>query len=347
MLAAWAQAAVLLLPLPAVIVANLAERDPHGPFRAASGAILLAIPAFALALGGVQVVTDPALRAGGFGLALSGAVALAVQAGPAGLLLQRLMPYRASSHVHRLALVLTVLITGNQVTAQLTSDVLATTAAGAALSRTDLVLQELPFLIAAFFGAGLLTRRSTRATAVRLGLVRPAPWQVAAGLVAAAAFVAFGTGMDRLAEVLTPDLARRVGAASGRVFGHLGDPAGVMTIAIAAGLCEEALFRGALQPRLGLLWPAVVFTAVHTQYGLSLDTVAVLVLATSLGLLRRYTNTTTTIVCHVAYNAAVGFGLGRLPPQQAIAVAAGLVTLLVIAWAAGRTFRPAVPPGGG
>jgi len=133
-------------------------------------------------------------------------------------------------------------------------------------------------------------------------------------------FYAFGVGADALAQWLTPGLAQRVNAASGRIFSGLGDPVGIATIAITAGICEELFFRGALQPRLGLVWPALVFASVHTQYGLSLDALAVLVLALGLGLLRRYTNTTTSALCHVTYNALVGVGIGALGLAPAIAL---------------------------
>jgi membrane protease YdiL (CAAX protease family) len=152
------------------------------------------------------------------------------------------------------------------------------------------------------------------------------------GLAAAGLFYAFGIGAEALAQWLTPGLAQRVNGAGGRIFAGLGDPLGIATIAITAGVCEELFFRGALQPRLGLLWPAVVFASVHTQYGLSLDALAVLVLALGLGLLRRYANTTTSALCHVTYNALVGTGIGFLGPIPAIALEAVLVVAALATW---------------
>ncbi len=100
------------------------------------------------------------------------------------------------------------------------------------------------------------------------------------------------------------------------------------------------LFRGALQPRLGLLWTAIVFTAVHTQYGLSIDALAVLVLALGLGLLRRVANTTTSALCHIAYNGLVGGGLGWIGLFPALAVESGLVVLLAITYFRNRRQLP-------
>src|SRR5206468_8640100 len=103
---------------------------------------------------------------------------------------------------------------------------------------------EVPFLFAAFAGAGLLARRDLGQTAARLGYSRPRWWHVALALAAAGAFFALGVGLDYLGQKLTPGTAREVSSATNRIFGQwTSDPAGVITIALAAGICEEALFR--------------------------------------------------------------------------------------------------------
>jgi CAAX protease family protein len=275
----------------------------------------------------------------GTGFVVSGVLATAVQVEPWLGWCARVLPIDRGRHVHRLALVLSLLLVLTQLVTQLTTDVLAVQAtAGTSLSRTDLILQELPFLLAAVAGVGLGIRRGPRATLRRLGLVRPEPWQLAIALGAAGAFYAFGVGMDQLGQALTPNLAHRVEAATNRLFAHLTDPLGVVTIAVAAGVCEETLFRGALQPRLGLLWVAIVFTSVHTQYGLSVDTVAVLILACGLGFVRRFANTTTSMLCHVTYNGLVGFGVGWIGVGPALGVEAALLVAAAVAYL--RTRRP-------
>lgn len=333
-LVAWDQEVVLLLPLPLLLSVNLGRRAENPGLHAFNQGMLLAVPALLAVLGladAAAAVGHPSLVLAGLGLLATGVVGLAVQAGPVAAVLRRLLPYDPSNQVHVLALVLTVGVVGSQITTQLTTDVLASAAKGASLSRLDLVAQEIPFLLAALVGVGWLTRRSGREAALRLGYVVPAWWQVALAVAAAGAFFAFGTGMDWLAQQLTPDLAHRVGAANSRLFGGLGDPVGILTLAVVPGLCEEALFRGALQPRLGLAWTAIVFAAVHTQYGLSLDALAVLILAFGLGILRHYTNTTTSTVCHVVYNGLVGFGIGWLGGAGPGVAAEGILVAVLLA----------------
>ena len=93
------------------------------------------------------------------------------------------------------------------------------------------------------------------------------------------------------------------------------------------GLCEEILFRGALQPRIGLLATAVLFASIHTQYGFSFDALSVLVVAVGLGLVRKYTNTTTSCVCHVSYNLLAAIGIAGALMGVAIAVEALLLAI--------------------
>lgn len=331
-LVAWSQVIVLLLPLPIAITTNLTVGGIRPALAAFNQVVLFSIPAFVVVLGLFEGVADAQLRLNGLGLLLAGVAALAAELPPVRRQLGRRLPFDPDNQVHQLALVLTVLLVGVQLTTQLTTDVLAAAAQGQALSRLDLVLQELPFLLAAAFGVGFLTRRPARPMLERLGFVLPSWWQVVLALAASLAFLAIGNGIDQLGEWLTPALSHRIAKASGRLFGHLTDLGGIATLAIAAGVCEEALFRGALQPRLGLLWPAVVFAAVHTQYGLSFDTAAVVILAFGLALLRRYANTTTSALCHTVYDALVGLGLGRLGLPGAIAIEAVLVALLAGAW---------------
>jgi membrane protease YdiL (CAAX protease family) len=247
------------------------------------------------------------------------------------------IPIDPRSAVHATALVLTTVLVGSQIANQLAVDVLSQQANnGPALSPLDLVLQELPFLLAAGLGVGIFIRRRPAAALDRLGLVRPTGWQIVLGLGAAFVFFAFGNGMDALGHVITPGTAQEVQAANQRLFGQLGSPIGIATIALSAGICEEALFRGALQPRLGILWTAIVFTAVHTQYGLSLDAVAVLVLAIGLGLVRRLTNTTTSTTCHVVYNTLVGVGVSGVLLGPAVIVGALLAIASAAAFFTGR-----------
>jgi uncharacterized protein len=361
---AWDQVLILLAPLPVVLLANLAERRPWpdpapggadvkrgtiaagwvGFVRAPSAlgwftwAVLLVVAMAFLLLGlGTAVLTGASAQGNGrrlavYGLleAATGLAAAAALLRPVRLTVGRVLPLDPDRPVHTTALVLSIILFGTQAAAQLTLNVLGQATLSRPLQPLDLIAQEIPFALVALVGVGIFVRRDLGQALRRLGLVRPQPYQLLLALAAAGAFYAFSTGMDALGQRLTPDLSRQVGAASQRLFGQLGNPLGVATIALAAGICEEVLFRGALQPRLGLVWTALLFAVVHTEYGFSLDALAVFVLAVALGLIRLFTNTTTSAACHVVYNALVGIGLVQ---TWAVLPAAGLEAALVVATA--------------
>lgn len=252
----------------------------------------------------------------------------------------RIMPIDPDNPVHALALLLTVLLLGILVTS--TAFVVTSATDQLPLTVGDLIAQELPLLIVGVAGVGIFMRRNIPGVATRLGLVRPAWWHVVLALAAAGVFLAFGLAMDVLAHTFTPDVARHVDTTTQRLFGGLDNPVGIAAIALAPGICEEILFRGALQPRIGLVAAALLFTAFHTQYGLSLNALSVLVIALGLGLIRKFTNTTTSMICHVTYNLVVGVGVAASQLDVAVALEVVLIGISAYAiWSNRR--RPAVP----
>src|SRR4029077_5491657 len=232
---------------------------------------------------------------------------------------------------HGLALVLAVILFGSQLTLVAFTDVLAADRSQPPLTVLDLFAQEVPFLIIAAAGVGLYIRRDGAQTAARLGVVMPAWWQIALALAAAGIFFAFGQGVDSLSHTFTPGVAHNVDITTQHVFGSLGSPVGIAAISLLPAICEEILFRGALQPRLGLVITALLFTSIHTQYSISFDTLAVFILALGLGLIRKFTNVTTSSITHATYNLIVGIGITS--QLLGFAIAAEVVLAAVTAYA--------------
>jgi CAAX protease family protein len=235
------------------------------------------------------------------------------------------LPIDPDNPVHALALSLALVFFGTQVTFIVFTDVLAADRASPPLSIADLVLNEAPFLILALAGVGLFIRRNGAQTESRLGLVVPAWWHLTLALAAAGAFFALASGSDALNHVWSPDVARKVDATTQHLFGQLNSPVGIAAVALIPGICEEFLFRGALQPRIGLVATALLFTAIHTQYGLSMDTAAIFLIAIGLGLIRRFANTTASCACHVSYNLLAGIGIAGAAVGPAVAIEAVLL----------------------
>ena len=259
------------------------------------------------------------------------------------------IPIDPDNPVHALALVLAVILFGTQATALLLTDVLAIYATQAPETVAGTVLDQLPLLLLALAGVGLYVRRKPSVAAIRLGLVRPAWWHILLALAAAGVFLAALQGFDEANHLLLPGLAARIDATDQHLFGQLAGTnwLGIAVIALLPGTCEDLLFRGALQPRLGLLPTALLFTSIHSQYGLSIDLAGVFVIAVCLGLIRKYTNTTTSMSAHITYNLLAGINLAG----TALYVGMGLEVVLLAAagygvwrvWRVRRQAQPATP----
>ncbi|MGI8865672.1 MAG: CPBP family glutamic-type intramembrane protease, partial [Rubrobacteraceae bacterium] len=63
-------------------------------------------------------------------------------------------------------------------------------------------------------------------------------------------------------------------------------------------------FRGAVQPKLGIVLTSILFASMHIQYGPSILLLFIFFLSVALGFLRRYVNTTATFLAHAGYNAS-------------------------------------------
>jgi uncharacterized protein len=322
------------MPLPLVVVANLAvgRRWAH----LAIGILAGVTAGVTFLVGALDLAGAGTTTAGGngssplpvdVGIMVTAVVAATLASKPVRDRVARVLPIEADNPVHAVALALAVLLFGTQVTSILFTSLSAS--AQTPLSVGDLLLQEAPFVVLAAAGVGIFIRRDTSQVARRLGLVAPAWWQVVLAVAAAGAFFAFGVGMDTLSLAWTPDLARQVHSTTQVLYGGLGGPLGIAVLALAPGICEEILFRGALQPRLGLIVTALLFASIHTQYGISLDALSVLVIALGLGLIRKFTNTTTSGICHVTYNLMVGIAGAVDIAGLQIGVAVAIEALLI------------------
>ena len=326
------------MPLPLVITSNAAVGRRWASH--ATGILAGLAAGITFLFGALDLASAGSVTAGAsahnplavdIGIMATAVIAATLASKPVRDRAARVLPIDPDSPVHALALVLAVILFGTQLSSILFADVLASDQALSPLTLGDLITQEAPFLILAAAGVGLYIRRNPLITAERLGLVVPRWWHVALALAAAGVFFAFGQLMDGLTHLWMPTVARQVDSTTQHLFGGLGTPAGIAALALAPGICEEVLFRGALQPRLGLIVTALLFTSIHTQYGISFDALSVFVIAIGLGLIRKYTNTTASCICHVTYNLVVGIGIGSELLGLAVAIELGLLALCAYA----------------
>jgi membrane protease YdiL (CAAX protease family) len=176
------------------------------------------------------------------------------------------------------------------------------------LSPGTVLTNQLPFLAIALLGVGVGIRRNLRETLHRLGYGPVTFTQLGVVVLFVGGAFALSVAADALFATLQPDLYRQVGEISDNLFNPRGlSPVSAVLFAllvgVGAGLGEETLFRGAVQPVLGIALTSVLFASMHVQYGPSLLLVYVFLLSIGLGLLRRRINTTASFLAHTGYNS--------------------------------------------
>lgn len=149
--------------------------------------------------------------------------------------------------------------------------------------------------------------RSFSAALRRLGLVIPTWWQVVLGLLVALTLVGFMTGFEnQIKQIWTRlDWPQTDQKAFEQLIKFAINPLGAVVIGVTAGIGEELAVRGVLQPRLGILLSNVFFTALHAlQYNFD-GLLTVFVIGLILGVIRKYSNTTTSAVVHGTFDFVV------------------------------------------
>ena len=181
----------------------------------------------------------------------------------------------------------------------------------AGVQGTSMVYELLWFVPLAFVAVGWPAHRQLREALARLGLGRLTVRKVMVGVFA-------GLAMAAGAALLLDPMVRWVWDLAGwphsdvgltpRLFGWAFNPWSALLVGITAGVSEELLVRGVLQPRFGLIVSNLAFAALHT-YGYGWDgVVSVFILGCALGVLRARTNTTTAICAHGLYDFATLLG---------------------------------------
>lgn len=228
--------------------------------------------------------------------------------------LARWLPIDPESTIHTTALVFAVYQIGLSLGQMAFIGDLETLAdAELALTIWDVLLTGLPLTLFALVGVGLFIRRDGRRTVQRLGLLRPTWKQLLIAVGITALLLGFDYGVNLAWQAVDPsgyDLLDRV---TDNLFGNLMTVGGALVLGLSAGISEELLFRGAVQPRLGLFLATFLFAIGHLQYGLTVATLEVFLIGLVLGLMRKWTHTTLCIFVHASYNI-VGVLLGLLQP---------------------------------
>ncbi len=271
------------------------------------GALLLAFPSdllSALMQGGGL----PALNwsAAGWTLAGMGLWGILVSLRPIRRVLGRISPPDAELPMHALALVLSGFLVGNTIFSLTQGGLEELAATAVSASILDILFMQALFVGVALLGIGLYVRRTPPEARQRLGLTRPTGSQLLTGIGWIVVLVVLQALGGALWTLIDSSQAKLVENISGELLGNIDTFGEWLLLAMATGLGEELLFRGALQPVFGLGFTALLFAFAHVQYGLTPVTLVVFVIGIVLGLIRRKHGTAVSIFVHSGYNFALG-----------------------------------------
>jgi membrane protease YdiL (CAAX protease family) len=216
------------------------------------------------------------------------------------------MSIRPESPVHLTALILSCyLVAWSLLTLSLVGGLQGLQATAESVSVFGYMIQAVGLLLLSLLGVGLFTRRRWAQVADRLGLGSFRWRSLLFASLAVVLLVSINLAVSAIWVVIDPgqaDTVRQISDAMLKDFDSVGT---IFLLAALSSVSEEMLFRGALQPRLGIPFTSLLFAATHLQYAISPATLVVFVIGLVLGALRRYLNTWVAILTHFGYN----FGL--------------------------------------
>lgn len=167
--------------------------------------------------------------------------------------------------------------------------------------------QQTLMALLAIVGVGWGSRLNWSKAMARLGIERPTLNQALLGIGLGMALIPVVIGVEYITSLFGVSTSDEVEALTEQLLGGLFEsPFGIITLGAAAALGEETIFRGAAQPRFGLVLTSLLFAIIHSNYGLTLSTAIVFALGLLLGWVRIRHNTTTAMIVHAVYNSSLG-----------------------------------------
>jgi membrane protease YdiL (CAAX protease family) len=173
------------------------------------------------------------------------------------------------------------------------------------ITVADSLISVLAYPALALSLVGVWITRGWRESISRLGLERLTAREVGISLALVVPLLIAAVGIDQIGRLVQPERYAQLESILESMSSGVTNPAVALILGFSAGIGEEILFRGAIQPRLGIGFTALLFAVAHSQYGFSFATVGILLIGIVLGYQRKWMNTTSCIITHGAYNTVV------------------------------------------
>lgn len=166
----------------------------------------------------------------------------------------------------------------------------------------------------ALCGVGIFVTRKPKEAFARVGWLKPTLPQVGLALGLIVVTFTYDYVWSLYTHHMEGNLAAKLSTYNAGTFtaGAGGAVGPSLILALFTGICagvgEETLIRGALQPAFGILPAAILHGLLHGQFSHAPVYLAqVAGWSAMMGIVKRYTNTTTTIICHSGFNFLTTF----------------------------------------
>ena len=168
-----------------------------------------------------------------------------------------------------------------------------------------LILNAATFVAIAYVAVGYRIHLTGDESTRRLGLSMPSLRTI--GISVAMVIPCFVMSMigSALTVAFQPNVVDNLEETMEQMTNGLDNPIGALFIGLSAGIGEEVLFRGAIQPRYGIVIAALFWTTMHVQYDISFVLAGLFGVGILLGLQRKYLGTSSAIITHALYNMLV------------------------------------------
>lgn len=237
----------------------------------------------------------------GYGLVITGLISFLLFLRPIRVLLSKVTGIEPGNWLHATALVFAALLVGISATTAATADVV--TVGRGSSSALTVVLQDAFFVIASLVGVGWLVRKRLGEALKRLGLVRPSLRDIGFAIIYLMILFALVIVVGAVTKLLDMDsgILDNENDPTIEILGGVSIATAVI-FALGAGIGEETLFRGAMQPKFGIVLTSLIFTVLHIQYPNPIQMGTLFAVGIVFGYERKVINTSTAIITHTLYD---------------------------------------------
>ena len=220
-------------------------------------------------------------------------------------LVARFTPYDPNSPIDLTGLAILLALIAFLGVSVLTADSSADDSTGASSTFSlvvTLIITMMTFVCLAYVSVGYRIWRNGYEATERLGLRMPDLRTIGIGI----AFVIPVMFMNMIGGILTqifqPGVTDDLDRTLDSMTQGIQNPAGALLIGLTAGIGEELFFRGALQPRFGIVLTAFTFALMHQQYELTWVLLGMFGIGILLGIERQRYGIVAAIVTHATMN---------------------------------------------